>query len=182
MDDFSNLKNAKMSVQDRLGLTNNNVQKVEIKKQVKEEKKEKKSFTKYEVSKESFFVIKFGLIQNEQRINVIPDSDVQFYSEAQHHWVKFRMWNYKEQLEWKENCMKFNQQSRSFLIDSNKLNEIKIKRLILDWSFGQIDTKFKLLHCGGVLSDESYQVILGFFPVIINNIINMMNGVLQGNE
>jgi len=62
MDDFSNLKNAKMSVQDRLGLTNNNVQKVEIKKQVKEEKKEKKSFTKYEVSKESFFVIKFGLI------------------------------------------------------------------------------------------------------------------------
>ena len=91
------------------------------------------------------------------------------------------MWNYGEELAWKDKCMKFNPDSRSFTIDSNILNELKIKNLILDWSFGEYSDSLKLLHTDGKLSDESYEIFKGFFPNIINSILILMNEVLEGN-
>lgn len=140
-----------------------------------------KEYTKYEVSKNSNFVIKFGLCEKDERIIFVRDEYVEQISQAQHHWVKFRMWTYKQQLLWKDKCMKFNNESRSFLIDVNKLNQMKVRNLILDWSFAEVSDKFKLLHVNKYLSDESYQVFKGFYPTIINNIINMMNEILQEN-
>jgi hypothetical protein len=52
----------------------------------------------------------------------------------------------------------------------------------LDWSFSEIDNKFKLLHTDGVLSDESYSVFCGLLPNIANAIVNSMNDVLENNK
>ena len=136
--------------------------------------------TKYEVTKDTQFVVNFGLKQSNGRIIVLHHYD-ELDRTIQKHWVKFRMWNYVEELEWKDKSMKFNLQSRNFTIDINKLNEMKIRNLIKDWSFAQFNDKFKLLHAGGYLSDESYDMMKGFFPNIINAIINLMNEVLQNN-
>ena len=89
------------------------------------------------------------------------------------------MWNFREELEWKNQCMEFDSISRAFKQNIIKLNEIKIRRLIKDWSFSEIDPKFKLLHVDGVLSDESYNVMMGFNPAIMDNLIVLMNNVLE---
>lgn len=136
--------------------------------------------TKYEVTKDSEFVVKFGLKEENGRMIVLYRN----YEEernVQQHWVKFRMWNYEEELLWKDECMKFNVESRNFMIDTNKLNERKLKNLIKDWSFAEFSDKYKLLHVGGCLSDESYEVLKGLFPNIINAIIDLMNEVLENN-
>ena len=91
------------------------------------------------------------------------------------------MWTYKQQINWKDECMRFNNESRSFIIDNNKLNQLKVRRLIKDWSFAEHSDKFKLLHTNGVLSDQSYQIFKGFYPNVINAIIERMNRILQYN-
>ena len=63
-----------------------------------------------------------------------------------------------------------------------KLNERKIRRLLLDWSFGEYDDRLKLLHCDGMLSDESYSVFMGLYPSIAGTIVDMMNLVLESNQ
>ena len=137
--------------------------------------------TKYQVTKDSVFVIKFGIDFYDQRLIVINDYQVDDYPESQSHWVKFRMWTYKQQITWKDECMRFNNESRSFIIDNNKLNQLKVRRLIKDWSFAEHSDKFKLLHTNGVLSDQSYQIFKGFYPNVINAIIERMNRILQYN-
>ena len=137
--------------------------------------------TKYQVTKDSVFVIKFGIDFYDQRLIVINEYQVDDYPESQSHWVKFRMWTYKQQINWKDECMRFNNESRSFIIDNNKLNQLKVRRLIKDWSFAEHSDKFKLLHTNGVLSDQSYQIFKGFYPNVINAIIERMNRILQYN-
>lgn len=137
--------------------------------------------TKYQVTKDSVFVIRFGIDFLEQRLILIEQEQVEQFPTSQSHWVKFRMWTYKQQIAWKDQCMRFNNESRSFVVDTNKLNELKIRRLIKDWSFAKHSDKFKLLHINGVLSDQSYQIFKGFYPNVINGIIQRMNRVLQFN-
>lgn len=144
------------------------------------EKVEKK--TKYEVSKDTTFKISFGLVGVDDRFIIIPEDSVQYTPNAEPVWVKFRMWTYVEELQWKEECTEYNEHSKMQFININKLNEIKIKKLILDWSFGEIDDKFKLLHTDGKLSDESYSVFCGLLPNIANAIVNLMNDVLENNK
>lgn len=171
------------SLEERLGIEEQNQEKTKIQSENIQKKPSSYSqeITKYQVTKESDFLIKFGLQQKEGRFIVVFRYDDQIDREIQNHWVKFRMWNYMQQLEWKDKSMKFNVESRNFAIDVNQLNELKIRNLIKDWSFAKENDKFKLLHVGGYLSDQSYEMMKGFFPNIINAIINLMNEVLQNN-
>ena len=151
------------------------------------QKKEDKKYTtfnyqptKYQVTKDSVFIVKFGIDFFDERLIVLDQMQVEDIPTSQSHWVKFRMWTYKQQISWKDQCMRFNNESRSFIVD-NKLNQLKIRRLIKDWSFAEHSDKFKLLHVNGVLSDQSYQIFKGFYPNVINGIIQRMNRVLQFN-
>ena len=152
------------------------------------QKKEDKKYTtfnyqptKYQVTKDSVFIVKFGIDFFDERLIVLDQMQVEDIPTSQSHWVKFRMWTYKQQISWKDQCMRFNNESRSFIVDNNKLNQLKIRRLIKDWSFAEHSDKFKLLHVNGVLSDQSYQIFKGFYPNVINGIIQRMNRVLQFN-
>lgn len=139
--------------------------------------------TKYEVDKNSFFIIKFGLIiQQDGRFVAIRHDAVDDFRDAQLHWVKFRMWNYCEELQWKHQCTQYNNQMKSQIINQDKLNQKKIKELILDWSFSENEESLKLLHCDGKLSDESYSVFMGLYPSIATTIVDLMNNVLENNQ
>ena len=136
-------------------------------------------YTKYEISPDSEFTVRFCLGFEEEKILVYKEDSYLRIDGLERHWAKFRMWNFREELEWKNQCMEFDSISRAFKQNIIKLNEIKIRRLIKDWSFSEIDPKFKLLHVDGVLSDESYNVMMGFNPAIMDNLIVLMNNVLE---
>lgn len=158
-----------------------------IESQKKEElKKEKSSFvqeiTKYEVTPNTKFLVEFGIIPIDERFVIVDKKALDSIKFGEYHWAKFRMWNFKEELEWKNKCTEFNENSKMQIINYNKLNEIKIKRLILDWSFAEKSEHFKLLHTDGVLSDESYEIFCGLMPNIANAIINGMNAILEENQ
>jgi hypothetical protein len=39
-----------------------------------------------------------------------------------------------------------------------------------------------MLHCDGILSDESYKIFMGLYPSIANTIVTLMNNVLENNQ
>lgn len=138
--------------------------------------------TKYEVTKDTTFTVSFGLVKVEDRYIIIQNDMVSYTSDSEPVWVKFRMWTYLEELKWKNDCLDYDARNKTQFLNINKLNEMKIKNLILDWSFSEIDDKFKLLHTDGKLSDESYSVFCGLLPNIANAIVNAMNDVLENNK
>jgi len=138
--------------------------------------------TKYEVTQESNFTVYFGVYEKEGRFIIINKDAVENFPEAELCWVKFRMWNYDEELLWKSQSMDFNYELKSQFINQSKLNEKKIKQLMLDWSFAENNDRLKLLHTDGILSDESYKIFKGMFPSIANSIIDLMNSVLEQNQ
>lgn len=138
--------------------------------------------SKYEVSKDSFFLVEFCLWENDGRFLVLKKGAVDESLGVENCWVKFRMWNYREELQWKAQCTEFNNSVKAQFINQEKLNEKKIKSLIMDWSFSEGDDRLKLLHTDGVLSDESYNIFMGLFPSIASAIVNMMNDVLENNQ
>lgn len=144
----------------------------------------RKDRTKYEVTRDTYFVVRFGLMQKGEggRFIVIGEQDVPEHRGAEPHWVKFRMWSYDEELSWKSNCMEYSAADKCRILNINKLNEQKLKMLLLDWSFGECDDRLKLLHCDGRLSDESYCVLKCMYPAIVNAIIDLMNNVLENNQ
>lgn len=142
-----------------------------------------KNRTKYQVTPDSYFQIDFGLqMQDDGRFIPIKSQYVDDFKNSQFHWVRFRMWTFSEELQWKQKSTSYNSSLKSLNLDNNKLNELKIKHLMLDWSFGEYEDSLKLLHCDGVLSDESYNLFMGLYPSIANTIINLMNNVLENNQ
>ena len=138
--------------------------------------------TKYEVTPDSFFTVSFGVYEKDGRFIILKPEAVDDIFQAESCWVKFRMWNYDEELSWKNASTEFNFESKSQFLNQNKLNEKKIKNLLLDWSFAESNDRLKLLHTDGILSDESYKIFKGLFPSIANSIIDLMNLVLEQNQ
>lgn len=139
--------------------------------------------SKYHVNENSYFVIKFGLLMMEDgRFIPISYESTDDVDTSEKHWVKFRMWHYREELQWKQNVMEYNSNAKIQIMNQDKLNEIKIKKLMLDWSFGEEDNNLKLLHCDGKLSDESYDMFMSLHPSIARTIVDLMNMVLENNQ
>jgi hypothetical protein len=78
--------------------------------------------------------------------------------------------------------MEYNNVAKIQILNNDKLNEIKLKKLMLDWSFGEYDDNLKLLHCDNKLSDESYSMFMGMYPAIAKTIVDLMNLVLESNQ
>ena len=149
-------------------------------------KKEKSSFvqerTKYEISEDTKFLVEFGIVPIEERFVIVDKKSLTSLKIGEYHWAKFRMWSFKEEIEWKNKCTEFNESMKMQVVNHSKLNEMKIKRLLLDWSFAENNDRLKLLHTDKVLSDESYDIFCGLMPNIANAIINGMNAILEDNQ
>lgn len=146
--------------------------------------------SKIEVMSESCFRIKFYLLQvgdgdKFRRYRVVRTDDAQNFEEGvlgDLHWVEFKMWTYKQEMDLKRKCMQFDEQTRMNFINNDLLNRLKIQLLLSSWS---LDEKFgirlKLFHQNGVLVDESYEMFVQLFPNIIRFILSEMNDVLEYN-
>lgn len=143
-----------------------------------------KAKSKYEVDNETTFLIEFGVLFTDSQIIIIPKEN---FSEAddiannlyEKHWVKFRMWNFMESTTWKQECMDFLPAHRVFNLNSNKFNELKVRRLLLDWSFKDYGDDHKLFHINKQLTDEGMDLFFKRFnPHIIQHIVNKMNDFL----
>ncbi len=135
--------------------------------------------SKYEVRPDTSFVIRFGIMEDDNgRFSAVPAGRSQDSPNVEAHWVKFRMWTYEEKLKWKSEFMEVNGLRRPE-VNVEKMNERKIRSLLLDWSFGLYGDDMKLLHCDGALSNESYSLFLNMHPSIANAIVDMMNQVLD---
>jgi len=74
------------------------------------------------------------------------------------------------------------QESNTFYVDADLFNDLKVRFLLKDWSFGQIEPQMKLAHLNNALSDESFMMFKSFLPWIASAIIAKMNEVLEGYE
>lgn len=157
-------------------------QKETPKKEKKDEFIKPKVYTKYEVKPETYFYVKFGIVSQEDRWVVIDEEDVSVTKKAESHWVKFKMWNYAQELDWKNQATEFDNSKRMHTLNTDKLNELKIRNLLVDWSFAEDEDSLKMLHVNDLLCDESFKVFYSLYPGIIRHIVSKMNDVLEFNE
>jgi hypothetical protein len=141
----------------------------------------KKQKSKYEVDKDSNFKIEFGVMFDDTQVVIIPkekfeDIDKIDSNIYEKHWVTFRMWNFLESVTWRQECMEFLQHYKIFNLNVNKFNELKVRRLLLDWSFKNYGDNHKLFHIHEQLTDESMNLFFkDFNPIIIQHIVGEMN-------
>lgn len=138
-------------------------------------------FNKYQVTKDSIFYIKFGIqfIEQEQDRIVIVQYD-KANPNIENHWMKFRMWNYQQYNSFRDACCQLDQY-KNYIYNRPKLFKIKIKHLLLDWSFKQSDPNMKLMHVNGILSDQSIDDFMRLHTNILMYVQRQLNNVLQAN-
>jgi len=125
------------------------------------------------------FRVRFILLEPENRRVLVSTLETK-NEDSKEHWVDFKMWDYAMMLMLKEKATAYSPQARSFMLDSDKLDNLKIKYLMKEWSFSEIDPAMKLQHVNGILTDESITMFSNLYPVIAVNIIREMNKVLEG--
>ena len=138
-------------------------------------------YKKYEIKPDTYFYVKFGIRFEKDEIDQNVDRlIVTYYNKIdegiENYWLKFRMWNYAEEQEWKKKCTERNEHD-DYMINQIKLFEAKVRNLLLDWSFDE-----KLIHVNGYLSDESYADFNRLHPNIIKYVSQQLNAVLENNE
>lgn len=144
----------------------------------------KKAKSKYEIDKDTTFKVEFGIMFDNEQVIIIPKEkfeDIDKIDDGlyEKHWVTFRMWNFLESVSWRQECMDFLQSYRIFNLNVNKFNELKVRRLLLDWSFKDYGDDHKLFHINKQLTDESMNLFFkDFNPIIIQHIVNEMNKYL----
>lgn len=155
-----------------------------VNKNITEEKKPtvppQKVYTKYEVKPDSTFTVKFGLTTIDGRVIVVDNND-DLIPDVEKHWVTFRMWKFSEELDLKSKATDYDANKKIHMLNNDKLNEIKVRTLILDWSFSEKDMSLKLLHVNKYLSDEGLAILYNLYPSVVRYIINKMNEVLEYN-
>lgn len=142
---------------------------------------DKKIFNKYQITKDTTFYIKFGIafIKQQQNRIVIVQYD-KANSQIQNHWLKFRMWTYQQYNKFRDLCCE-QDQYRNYVYNRSKLFKMKIKHLLLDWSFKQSDPNMRLMHVNGILSDQSIDDFMRLHTNILLHVQNQLNNVLQAN-
>ena len=143
-----------------------------------------KARSRYEIDNDTTFTVELGVMFTDEQVIVIPkekfaDADELGGGLYEKHWVKFRLWNFMESMTWKQECMDFLQVYRVFNLNVNKFNELKVRRLLLDWSFKDFGDDHKLFHINKQLTDESMELFFKRFnPIIVQYVINKMNEFL----
>jgi len=131
---------------------------------------------KYEVTKESLFVVRVFLVKKEDSgsnhwwVVVRNEEDAEIVEEA-----VFRMWTYDEMVEMRKNSTKYDPIRRVHTIDHDMMNRMKLQKFMVSWSFGRDNPRLKLHHVNGVLTDESWDAMKKLQTNILRFIIEEMN-------
>lgn len=132
---------------------------------------------KYEVSKDTTFTVNIYLKEKDGRWILMNGAGKGIETNS----VVFRMWTYDEMIEMRKMATSFDAQKRIHMIDNDALNRLKIQRLMLSWTFDKDNTRLKIWHVGGVMTDESWNAFKNLQPNIATFIIDEMNKVYEFN-
>jgi len=132
---------------------------------------------KYETTPDMTFVLDIYLRKKDNRWILAdgPGKDVD------HESVTFRMWSYDEMIGMRKMATTYDQIKRIHMIDHDALNQLKIQRLMIEWTFGRDNPRLKLFHVSGVLVDEGWNAFRRLQPNIISFIFDRMNRVYELN-
>jgi hypothetical protein len=133
----------------------------------------------YEVATDATFTIKFSTKQHEGRWIICEPDELD--SSVENHWVEFKVWNFADEIAIRKESTGYDAYKRMHIVDHDRMNRIKVQKLIKAWSFEEKDDRLKLIHVNGVLCDESYNVFMRLHPNIVRTIIEKMNEVLEYN-
>lgn len=136
--------------------------------------------SKWQLKQDEKFRIRFTLdeVKNKRVRFTLEEGG----SNIVEHWVEFKMWDYNMMISLRKSATRYHKESGSFYVDHDLFNDLKVKNLLQDWSFAQIEPHMKLQHINGVLTDESFRIFREMYPWVISAIINKMNIVLEGIE
>ena len=153
---------------------------VSVEQQASEITKSLEEKTRYEVKDDDSFTIDFGVVDYDGRIRVCSEENIEAVG-AEPHWVKFKMWDYSLQSFIRLQATKYDNQKRFHTLDKDLQDRLKLQRLMLDWSFKNKSDRFRIHRVNGVMTDESYNVMMGMHVNVLNHIINAMNEILENN-
>ena len=146
---------------------------------------DKRLFTKYEITPQTYFYVKFGLKwlndeDNEQSDRLIITQYNKADKSIQCHWLKFRMWTFEQSNNWKSQCTQLDQY-KNFVFNKNKLFRTKIRNLLIDWSFKEKQPDMRLMHVNGILADQSIKLFMNLHPNILFFVQDRLRDILQSN-
>lgn len=132
---------------------------------------------KYEVTPETTFKVPLFLKEREGRWIVMtgPGKGIE------EHEVVFRMWGYNEMVEMRKMSTSFDATKRMHTIDNDTLNRLKVQRLMVSWTFERDNSRLRLQHVNGVMTDESWAAFANLQPNISTYVIDEMNKVYELN-
>ena len=135
--------------------------------------------SKWEVKPGEKARIRFALYEPEKgQLHLTLEEDRR--ESVVQHWVDVKIWDFDEMVKLKKKAQQFNEQARTFYIDPDDFNELKLKYLLLAWSFGELDPHMKLQHANGVLTDESMKKVKKIKPWVLAHMLIKINEVLEG--
>lgn len=132
-------------------------------------------YGKFEIKPDQTFTIKIFLKEHKGRW-VVMDNPV---SGGETHTVVFRMWNFEECLRLRRDATIFDLAVRSNKTDNDKLNRMKIMKLMQEWTFSKDNPRLEINRVNGTLTDASWQAFTRLPPIIADRIISEMNMVLE---
>jgi hypothetical protein len=138
--------------------------------------------SKWQLQADEKFKIRFILDESSKKTRVIMLSDETPKTDQAVHWVEFNMWDYHTMVEIRKKATKYYNESGTFYVDNDLFNDMKIRYLLQNWSFAEIDPQMKLFHQNGMLVDESFVLFKTLYPWVVNEILVRMSAVLEGYE
>lgn len=138
--------------------------------------------SKWQLKKDETFKVKFLLDESPDKPRITIISEDSEEEDIVSHWVEFRMWSFHMMVEIRKKATKYYKDSGSFYVDNDLFNDYKVRYLLKDWSFAQIDPHMKLFHKDGILLDESFVMFKNLYPWVVRSILTKMNAVLEGYE
>jgi hypothetical protein len=132
---------------------------------------------RYEVTSDTTFTVMLHAKERDGRWIIMngPGKGIETNS------VVFRMWTYDEMVELRKLATSYDATKRVHMIDNDNLNRLKIQRLMVSWTFDKDNSRLRLWHVNGVLTDEAWKAFTLLQPNLCSYIIEEMNRVYEFN-
>ena len=132
---------------------------------------------KYEITKDTIFKIEVHLKEKDGRWILMMGKG----KDIESHEVVFKMWTYEESVGLKKLATSYDTTKRMHIIDNDALNRFKVQRMMVSWTFDRDNSRLRLFHVQGVMTDESWQAVMSLQPNILSYILEEMNKVYEFN-
>jgi hypothetical protein len=132
---------------------------------------------KYEIHSGVIFTVTIYMKEREGRWVLMTGAG----KDIEKHEITFRMWGFNEMIELRKLATSYDAQKRIHMIDNDLLNRYKIQRLMMSWTFDRDNSRLRIQHVNGILTDEGWTAFTMLQPNIASHIIDEMNKVYEYN-